>query len=721
MMKRFRLSVSVALLFALISTVIGQQPSTQQEGNGRYDDEVVRITTNLVQVDAVVTDKNGRYVTDLQPEDFEVIEDGKKQEVTNFSYINVASAAPAQPTPGTTASTEPKSANIVPPARLLKPEQLRRTIALVIDDLSLSAESNYYVRRALKKYVDEQIQENDLSAVVRTSSGVGVLQQFTSDKRILYAAVDRLRWYPRSRGGMIAVEPKNDLREDMGEDTTEGVDAVKSGTSEESRQENSVRDTISALMYIVRGFQNLPGRKAIILFTDSLRLFNRIGNNIDSNTDRMRRLVDLANRSSVVFYSIDARGLQPLNFTAGEGGARPDLSAAAMTGMGSPRQNFFEDQDGMNYLAKETGGLFIKDNNDLNKGLQRVLEDQKGYYLIGYRPEASTFDPKTGQRRFHNLKIQLKRSGLNVRSRTGFFGVAEPKVIEQPRTQQQQLMAALTSPFGASAVDIRMTSLFNNDAKSGSYMRSLIYVNANDLKFSEETQGWRTAQIDIAAVIYNSEGQPIDQFLETREIRVTAEGYRNVMRSGLTYAVNVPVKRPGAYQLRVAVRDTATQKIGSANQVIAVPDLVKGGLAISGIIIAGNTAATAQAGQGANDAASATSDPSFGPAVRRLKQGMLLDYGYMVYNAQLDKSTGKPQLTAQLRLFRDGKLIFTSKVTPIDADKQADLKRLVAGGSLQIGTEMMTGDYVLQITVTDMLAKSKQRTVTQWTDFEIVK
>ena len=100
---------------------------------------------------------------------------------------------------------------------------------------------------------------------------------------------------------------------------------------------------------------------------------------------------------------------------------------------------------------------------------------------------------------------------------------------------------------------------------------------------------------------------------------------------------------------------------------------------------------------------------------------MLLDYGYMVYNAQLDKSTGKPQLTTQLRLFRDGKLIFTSKVTPIDTNQQADLKRLLAGGSLQIGTEMLPGDYILQVTVTDLLAKSKQRTVMQWTDFEIVK
>jgi hypothetical protein len=165
----------------------------------------------------------------------------------------------------------------------------------------------------------------------------------------------------------------------------------------------------------------------------------------------------------------------------------------------------------------------------------------------------------------------------------------------------------------------------------------------------------------------------------------------------------------------------ASQKTGAANQVIAVPDISKGYLAISGIVIAGNTASSAQASQSANNSQGAESDPRFGPAVRRLKQGMILDYGYMVYNAQTDKSTGKPQLTTQLRLFRDGKLIFTSKVTPVDTSQQADLKRLITGGSLQVGTELTPGDYVLQITVTDLLAKSKQRVVTEWTDFEVIK
>lgn len=732
MRKSSSLFLSLILLTSQSLTVLSQvqkqppaNPAQPQQGEASspYDDEVVRITTNLVQVDAVVMDKDGRYVTDLRPEDFEISEDGKKQEITNFSYIKVDPASSRTPDSNRTARAE-KSASIIPPVRL-KPEQLRRTIALVVDDLSLSVESIVHVKKSLKNYLDAQIQDNDLSAILRTSSGVGVLQQFTTDKRILNAAVDRIRWYPLSRGGLNALEPKSALGEQPA--ARGDVDASKMGTSEENREANSIGDSIDALMYIVRGLQRLPGRKAIVLFTDGLRLFDRVDNALNSNVQRLRRLVDLANRSSVVFYSIDARGLQPLSFTAGDKAttALSSQNAAAMVGVGSPRQNFFEDQDGMNYLAKETGGIFMQNNNDFNKAVGRVLEDQKGYYLLGYRPDVSTFDPLTGRRTFHNLKVKIKPSGLTVRSRTGFYGVAEPKATEQPRTREQQLMAALTSPFSASGVDMRMTSLFSNDARRGSFMRSLIYINGNDLQFSEEADGSRKARVDIAAVTFNGEGRVVDQIIETREVRVTASGYRSILRNGLTYTLDVPVnKQSGGYQLRAAVRDAATEKLGSANQFISVPDLSTGHLAVSGISIAGVTpgrnSSEVSAGQG-NQSATAEYDSLFGPAVRRLKQGMILDYGYVIYNALLDKSTGKPQVTTQVRFFRDGKLIFTGKVAPLDTSNQKDLRRLIAGGSIQTGADMLPGDYVLQIIVTDPLAKEKYRVTTQWIDFEIIK
>src|SRR6201999_861396 len=99
-----------------------------------------------------------------------------------------------------------KNAPPAPPVRL-RPDQVQRTMALVVDDLGLSFESAVLVRRALKKFVDEQMQPNDLVAIIRTGSGIGALQQFTSDKRQLYAAVERVKWNGLGRSGVSAVMP----------------------------------------------------------------------------------------------------------------------------------------------------------------------------------------------------------------------------------------------------------------------------------------------------------------------------------------------------------------------------------------------------------------------------------------------------------------------------------------------------------------------------------
>src|SRR5215467_13726773 len=156
-------------------------------------DEPVRISVTLVQVDAVVNDSKGRLVTDLKPEDFEIQEDGRPQKITNFSYISTENAR-----------SEPKT---TPPPVALRPEQVKRTVAVIVDDLGMSFESMAYTRDALRKFVDQQIEPGDLVAIIRSGAGIGALQQFTTDKQQLYAAIDCLRWNPQGTGGISAFAP----------------------------------------------------------------------------------------------------------------------------------------------------------------------------------------------------------------------------------------------------------------------------------------------------------------------------------------------------------------------------------------------------------------------------------------------------------------------------------------------------------------------------------
>ncbi len=739
-------SLAIMLMLSLLAPVFGQNPAPPQQEPQLDDEDVVRITTNLIQLDAVVTDKNGKPVTDLRADEFEVLENGEPQTITNFSYVALAGAAEKPATPKAPAD---KNAPPLPPA-FLRPEQVRRTLALVIDDLGLSAESFPFVRRALKKFVDEQMQPGDLVAIIRTSGSMGALQQFTSDKRVLYAAIEHLHWNQLGRGGIspFGALKGQTLADDMSADVP-GASGEDGSSIDEFRSELFTIGTLGTLSYIVNGLRELPGRKSVMLFSDGLKILNRDGQalraadivgtssvNTRSNRiiDSLRHLTELANRASVVIYTMDVRGLQVLGVTAADntrGLDRPQekdglVSNQLEEAMLTRRTDLFDSQQGLNYLAQETGGVAIRNNNDFSGGIQKMLNDQQGYYLLAYHPDEKTFDPK--RTRFNKLQIKVTRPGLKVRYRSGFYGVTDeatrPAVA---KTRVEQLSHAIVAPFASNELDVRLTSLFANDAKSGSFMRSLLHVDAGKLTFTEEADGWRKLVFDIMAITFGEDGAIVDQVSRTESVRVRGDSYRLIMQNGFSYIITVPIKKAGAYQLRTALRDSATARVGSASQFIQVPDIGKNRFALSGIIVngfdpeklkSGAPLAGSESFQNAAETKSAA-DPQAGPGVRRLRRGMILEFGYMIYNAQLDKATQRPQLQTQVRLFRDGQQVFAGDALPFDPKGQTDLKRLSAGGRLQLGTDMPPGDYVLQVIVTDLLAKEKARTTTQWIDFQI--
>ncbi len=734
-------SLSLFLSLALgLGVAAGQTVTPTPQDKARpadEEDEVVRITTNLVQVDAVVTDGEGRHVGDLGPEDFEVLEDGRPQPITNFSFITNA-PAPGDSAPTNTAANAPGSkvrGVPLPPARLRR-EQVRRTLALVVDDLRMSFLSLQDTRDALKKFVDEQLQPGDLAAVIRTSSGVGSLEQFTSDKRQLHAAIERLRWYPSQTNTLEVVEPiTNDTRafsfsDKAGVPESERTEAQKEAQRrrdaeeemKQSRERSARRDvvftsgTLGAVNFILRGLRGMPGRKSLVLFADGIGFNQRSATDNSRVFDLLRRLADFANRSSVVFYTVDSRGLfDPSALTAFDDVGAKSFDTGVAIQRGNRRDDFIRSQDGMAFLPEQTGGFFVR-GTGLKNALKRVVEDQKGFYLIGYRPSDSTFKPVAGREQFHDIKVRVKRPGLSVRSRLGFYGTAEESKPPGPRTREDRLLAALTSPFSSGEIPLRLTTLFLNEKKAGSIMRSLLHLDARRVTFETEAGGTRKAVIDVAAVVFGEAGQVVERINRTHTIRVSEPGYQSIIRHGLRYDFDVPVRKPGAYQLRVALRDAANDRTGAAGQFIEVPNLDKGTLALSGLIVNPREGAAAATTTAASEVVDAP-----GSSARRFRHGAAFDYGYLIYNARLDKATGRPRLTTQARLFRDGQLIYQSAPQPFDAGRQTDTTRLLAAGSLQVGADLAPGEYVLQVVVEDSLVGGKSGLAAQWIDFQVMK
>jgi len=365
----------------------------------------------------------------------------------------------------------------------------------------------------------------------------------------------------------------------------------------------------------------------------------------------------------------------------------------------------------LSYLAQRTGGLFLRNRNDLSTGIGRIMQDQQGYYLIGYRPDDSTIDRESGRRRLHYLDVKVKRSGLKVRSRSGYVGVTDEDKRIRPRARAEQLTAALISPFASADVRMRLTSLFGDEPSGGTYIRSLLHIDARDLTFKEEPGGARSAELEMVAVAFGDSGQIVDQLSYPQTVRAADDAaYQRILQDGLVYILNFPLKRGGPYQMRVAVRDASSERVGAAMQFVEVPDLSKNRLALSGIVLSNFAEA--------NNATPAEADIQSGPAVRRLRRGMMLDYRYNIYNAQL-AAGGRPQLQTQMRIFREGQPVFTGKVQPFDSGQQQNMKRLSAAGRLRLGSEFVAGQYVLQVIVTDTLVTGARRTATQWIDFEI--
>ncbi|MBS1829708.1 MAG: VWA domain-containing protein [Acidobacteria bacterium] len=654
----------------------------------QQEDAVIRITVNLVQVDAVVTDSKGNHISNLEANDFELLQDGKPQKITSFQFIRTQPAQIAETKPATPGAPPP-------PPTPLKPNQIQRTIAVVVDDLGMSWESMAYAQQALKKFVNEKIQPGDLVAVVRTGAGMGALQSFTSDKRQMLAAVDRVKWNPLGRGGISAFGNRDEEEEEA------------FATLDNFRDRIFSVGTLGAINYVVNGLRELPGRKSVVLLSDGMRILDNQGNT-DMVLESLRKLTDLANRAGVVIYTLDSRGLPTLQTTANERGPRDRNPITASDRMQRRRTDYFESQNGLHYLATETGGIFYRDSNDIAGSLAKVLDDQQGYYLLGYSPGEATFN-----RSYHKIQVKVKRAGLTVRSRTGFLGIPDTNAKPTPRTRQQQMLAALTSPFGTGGVPIRLTALYSENAKSGSFVSSLLHIDVSQLPFQQDAEGWYKANIDALLITFGDNGAAIDESDKTFTISLRGNSYEVARRNGLIYTMHHPIKQPGAYQLRAVIRDAASGKVGSASQFIEVPDIKKGRLAMSGLYLR-TPADKTQIAEGQQ----APQDPKANPILRTFRQGQQLIYIFQILNAKLD-SGKKPQIDIQASVYRDGKRVFEGKKLPYQPGDTFDPKRMLTAGQLRLGAELTPGEYMLQVRITDRLAKEKQNTAVQWIDFQL--
>jgi hypothetical protein len=512
----------------------------------------------------------------------------------------------------------------------------------------------------------------------------------------------------------------------LDQDGSMQIDDVK------TRNELTTAGTLGALEYVVRGIDSLRGRKSVVFVSEGFDL--GVGDHKASRTwSAFTRVMDRANRAGVVVYTLDARGLQTGSLTAednpqvrrppfttgataptaqatGNGGEADEQFRKLVTNGGYDRHRaLLDSQDALVYMAEQTGGFAVLNTNDLGAGLDRIVDDAQGYYLIGFEtliPVGVPWDP-------NDIRVRVKRPGLQVPARRGLFGPSDPARPRDP-VAADPLVAAALSPFHAGAIDVRLTTLFAHDPKVGAYVRSLFFIDPSGLTFVDGPDGTRHADLTLLLLGVGDNGRAVGQSRIRVPLRLDAAAYGLLQQRGLLYSARLPIKTPGGYQVRAAVQDDRSKAVGSSAQFVEVPKVGKGQVALSGVVMMDLASVTGRPETVASDT---LTDGVLGePAVKIFRPGSEIAYTCVIYDGRRGGDAG---VATTATLLRDGQPIFTSAAAAVSSAERGDPLRYVpVGGRLSLGPRLTPGSYTLQVSLAPASGARGPR-ATQWAEFEV--
>jgi VWFA-related protein len=711
------------IVITLMIMTIGGAARPQGQPPQAGDEQPVRISTELVQIDVVVADKSGRVVKGLSKEDFELYENGKKQLVSFFEMVDASQARTikdaAKPDALKPGEASPQG---------LGERDVRRIFAFVVDDLMIRYEDLTYLRQMLTNFVDTQMQPTDLVAIVRTVGGKGLLQQFTTDKQLLHQAIAGLTPATHPFSAFHNPEPEKlnpqqastNISMQSG-DQGDDIPDTDSPLDDSNRLLRSYM-SLSTAGFVIDSMKQLPGRKSLVLISGGLPILSsNPGTETGAVANFLNVLTDKATRAGVAINTMDIRGMQAYSGVAGFEDTPAKSSMGASTTVSDPIlgssnrnssgfgrvpdesqfgfKNPFDQMDahmGLRVLASTTGGIAVLGKNDFDDGLRKIINVSEAYYLLAYTPLDNKFNGD-----FRKIEVKVKGEGLKVYSRRGYLARADAPPVA-PATKQEQMLAAIKSPLARRDVSLDAMLLYKPAAQNQGAVDIHLIIDPKKLRF-EQAAGKQQVDVDIAGFVFDQFGKLRGGFSETLQPSLTAEEYSRISKDGLPYAAQATLP-PGAYQIRIAVRDNKTESIGTLSRYLEIPDLSKGRLTASSLLLAAVPAGETKA-----------EAPTPITANRQMSRKQDLRYAVIIYNAKL--KDGHPQVRTQMTISQNGQVLFKQPeeaVTPAGKDAL-----LIQWGQLGLGG-VKPGRYTMTMVVTDALADKKAQTVTRNMDFVVV-
>lgn len=558
---------SVAPTLVLAAMSIAWPRAQQPAAPG--DEPTFRLRTDAVIVDVIVRGDGKRPVTGLTADDFEIRENGVRQQVTSFTAkqqqaVRVVSAAEID-TPGIVA---------LPDARVTPDDSIgdAGVVAIVFDQLT--PEARWLAHRAARQFIGRGPEAPGVIGVFGIGLRLMPVQNFTRDYARIRAAVDALGQnqalpFGGDRAAILDLQAGG---------TGVGVGAVPPPLSSPASQgvagdlqamqlrmalgyEMAERDfrsgiTQGALLALIGTMADVPGRKSLALLSEGLQQGPAL-------RGRLQDVINAANRANVAIYTIDAAGLRPVSPSEQP---RDMLNAAAVQGRSLTGVEQFEvmlmstPSASLGRLARDTGGAYIEGTNDLARIFTRVSEDMANHYVLTYVSSNPTYD-----RRYRRIQVDVKRPGVHVTARHGYYAVPPTRGFVT-HAWEAPAMSALEATRLPNAFPVHLERLvFPTADPELSVVPLIVQADARHFRYDIDKERYRAEAVfllrlrDIngrvlakASDQYVLEG-PLDQLETSRGQKMLF--YRQV---------SLP---PGTYEVEAAVHDMqadrASVRVGS--------------------------------------------------------------------------------------------------------------------------------------------------------------
>jgi VWFA-related protein len=756
-------AVVLCLLLCVLTQAQQQQQQLRQPAPAQEDD-VVRITTELVQTDVAVFDKRGRFVEDLRPEQFELQVEGHVQPIRFFERVTAGSRSEVSQLAAARSRAADGTAETNRAVSVESPER-GRLIFFFLDDLHLSGASLARARESLQRYVDRDMNPNDQVAIVSASGQIGFLQQLTDNQAVLRAAIKRLgyRQNPENYTGKTQISEyaasqvldggnrelyaylleSTKLEQQMGPGSRHGDHRLAASYSAapnlrnrllqvRAQGEMSTAVTLDALRSLMLSAGALPGRKLVFFLSDGFVLNARNGGALET----LRGVAQEAARAGAVVYTMDLRE----NALSGLGSS-VDASTNDYIDLSARRSalTFGEiaaTRSPLQLIADQTGGRAILNSSSVDEVVQQALRETADYYLLAWRPDADE-QHKTGAR----LKVSVKgHPEWRVRLRAASYNVpaVESKKPEQPvrtnsaqeqrakaiesggeskqtsavsnaakaagaKANDSELLAALGSLYPRREMAVALSAGYLDTGEQGTILNISMQLGRTAFDF-DSAGDKRKALVDVAGAAIDDRGQ-FGSFKQL--LTITPDPADPDASQPLIWHQRLRLK-PGLYQVRVALRDRATGRVGSAMQWVEIPDLSKSDLALSSIFLGERNLETTP-----NEGATSRPRSLIVDVDHRFARTSVLRFQTYVYNAARSGGADTRDVQVQAQVFRGTTPLINTQ--PFKVPSTADPARLPFWSELSL-EQLPPGRYVLQVTATD---RTTNRTAAERVSFSV--